>query len=473
MTLMVLWSCRLQIPSLWIVALLTGFAHVFLLRSLFDSKFIVSVDSFSTCCHRINYPRIKLSQIHSSNFYLRSSKPTRPLFQSQITADTKTDKKAKPTSKREKERGGSSSLVVDSSELFSSVSHLRGVGPTISSALQSMKIQSIADLIFHLPSGVIDRTHLFDSVRSAHESERSTVTLPLTVVRVEESFQQHNSSAASRPFIIHCIDAQRTPVKLVYFVYKPFVWLSTKAKLAQCNDKINVFGKLTAHPRKAGRLYEYEFYNPEFEPASLTTTTSVNYLNSITSTTLLPSTPNAHSFVKVEPDYKLNRNIKPKAFRKILFQGITSFEKECSDIFIRSAGCGGEDFNLALLTLLQKLKASIEKIHFPESESDSLAEGAPRKGLALIELTLLQLHLIMNQKRLERKTVAKRLQDEQESSLIPDVKSFTKYAMAGPLEWSSALRQSLPFEMTPGQKQATKEIFHDMSANFRMVRLVC
>ena len=92
-------------------------------------------------------------------------------------------------------------------KLFAPVSTLPGIGPRMAPLYAKLAGERVVDLIWHLPSGCIDRRHS-PAARDAKAGQ--VVTLTVTVLH-------HDKPAQSRrPYRIHCLDGD-TPVTLVYF----------------------------------------------------------------------------------------------------------------------------------------------------------------------------------------------------------------------------------------------------------------
>ena len=62
--------------------------------------------------------------------------------------------------------------------LFGAVTTLKGVGPKIAESLEKLGIRTIADLLWHLPSGIVDR-RFAPSVKSAPDGRIATFTLTI------------------------------------------------------------------------------------------------------------------------------------------------------------------------------------------------------------------------------------------------------------------------------------------------------
>jgi ATP-dependent DNA helicase RecG len=91
--------------------------------------------------------------------------------------------------------------------LFAEASVLKGVGPAVARGLSRLGLNRAADLLFHLPVGVIERFRL--SELSAAYVDR-IVTVELRVVG-------HDSGGPRSPSRVRCIDEGGNAVTLVYF----------------------------------------------------------------------------------------------------------------------------------------------------------------------------------------------------------------------------------------------------------------
>lgn len=114
--------------------------------------------------------------------------------------------------------------------LFAKLETLDGVGPKTKAAFARLRVESPRDLLFLLPSAVIDR-RLRETVQGAPVP--ATVTVEVTVIR------HHAASAPGRPDRVHVRDA-KTEFVLVYFRARGD-WL---AKLLPAGQRRIVSGKL-------------------------------------------------------------------------------------------------------------------------------------------------------------------------------------------------------------------------------------
>jgi hypothetical protein len=96
------------------------------------------------------------------------------------------------------------------SALLESTSTLKGVGPQTSASLSKLDINTVGDLLLHLPVGVIDRTK---TCRIGDAQEGDIVTLILKVVEVVENA----STFARGPQKVTCVDEHGDVVNLLYF----------------------------------------------------------------------------------------------------------------------------------------------------------------------------------------------------------------------------------------------------------------
>ncbi|WP_375381406.1 ATP-dependent DNA helicase RecG [uncultured Sphingomonas sp.] len=91
--------------------------------------------------------------------------------------------------------------------LFAEVTALKGVGPGLARPLERLGLARVVDLLFHLPSGWIDRIER-DELMMADAGR--TVSIVLTA-------QSHRSSAGRGPTRVQATDALGNYVSLVYF----------------------------------------------------------------------------------------------------------------------------------------------------------------------------------------------------------------------------------------------------------------
>ncbi|MGQ0559240.1 MAG: ATP-dependent DNA helicase RecG [Sphingosinicella sp.] len=91
--------------------------------------------------------------------------------------------------------------------LFAEVEVLKGVGPQLAKPLHRLGVTRVVDLLFHLPSGWIDRQSV----------ERLDPVLENRVITLEVAVREHRQGGARSPFRVAVDDAAGQPLTLVYF----------------------------------------------------------------------------------------------------------------------------------------------------------------------------------------------------------------------------------------------------------------
>ncbi|MEO0410602.1 MAG: ATP-dependent DNA helicase RecG [Pseudomonadota bacterium] len=95
--------------------------------------------------------------------------------------------------------------------LFADVAKLSGVGPNLKACLERLKITRVADLLWHLPSGVIDRRPI----------ETLETALVGSIVTIDVTIGMHEKAPSSKaPWRIFASDDLGRQLQLVYFSAK-------------------------------------------------------------------------------------------------------------------------------------------------------------------------------------------------------------------------------------------------------------
>jgi len=92
--------------------------------------------------------------------------------------------------------------------LFGAARGLKGVGPAVLKLLERLDLTRVCDLLFHLPSGFVERRRL-DDLSGARSDER--VILVVTVT------ERQAPRVPRSPWRVACEDAQGTPLVLTFF----------------------------------------------------------------------------------------------------------------------------------------------------------------------------------------------------------------------------------------------------------------
>ncbi len=92
--------------------------------------------------------------------------------------------------------------------LFAETEALKGVGPQLMKPLKKLGLTRVVDLLFHLPTGYVDRTRV---ARLDEEDVGRIITIPLTAVDYRQS------GGVKAPLRVHAADAGGDHVSLIYF----------------------------------------------------------------------------------------------------------------------------------------------------------------------------------------------------------------------------------------------------------------
>ena len=336
--------------------------------------------------------------------------------------------------------------------LLSDVSNIKGVGPKTLEQLQNLGLVSVADVLFHFPTDVLDRSH-FVSLSSANLGE--AITVKLTVRSSKKGFN-------SAPHVFGCCDVNNDFVEVKYFCgSKPYVadmrWFSLN-KLYKIDSHIIVSGKLGL----SNYSNELEIVNPDLEIWA-------------------HESPQSIADTLVTPIYRLTQGLTNNKLRSIIqscLQEVSLLSPNNAAILAKQQTTLQRQHPLPLTALSsdeyltrldwlpfefrteRKWPTFLEAlvcIHNPSSGSlDSIQHSSPsRTRMAFNELTALFLH----RSKKERITAI---------SSAPS----RDYSITGTGIYTNQLVQLLSFELTSCQKSALLEINHDMESEKRMKRLV-
>ncbi|MDR0554500.1 MAG: ATP-dependent DNA helicase RecG [Treponema sp.] len=170
------------------------------------------------------------------------------------------------------------------------------------------------------------------------------------------------------------------------------------------------------------------------------------------------------AFARIVPVYPLKTGLTQALLRRLaqraLNQYASSLEDEIPQALIRRD---------ALLSKSQALRA----IHFPVSQAEL---AAARKTLIYEELFYLE--IMVGQRALERRASERRPPRKREAASFvtaegaahPRQTSLAAVPALSPLQ--QRFIERLPFELTPGQREAVRDINRDMESSYPMARLI-
>jgi ATP-dependent DNA helicase RecG len=293
--------------------------------------------------------------------------------------------------------------------LFAPVGSLKGVGPRFARLLAKLAGESVADLLWHLPSGLIDR-RFTPTIAEAPSGRVATLT-----VRVDG----HLPPALPRhPYKVRCSDATGV-LELVYFHARAdyLERLLPVGALMVVSGKVEHFNELPqiAHP------------DAVFPAGAEAGAEGSEVLGA--------------GLEKIEPVYPLTGGLPPKTLRRALRAALDKapeLPEWLEPAWQRSQGWPG-------------WREALRAVHLPADEA-ALEPAAPaRRRLAYDELLANQLALALV--RLNQRRLAGR-------------------GIAGDGRLRRQVLAALPFRLTPGQERALAEIDADMAAERRMLRLL-
>ena len=294
------------------------------------------------------------------------------------------------------------------------VTYIKGVGPKVAYQLNKLGIYTAQDLIFYLPRKHIDYSSR-TLIKDLQEGQSTTV---FGYIKSVSAFNSKNNLSVVRVKIAD----ESGFIELGFFQAKGnrFTLERTKAQFP-VNAGIMVSGtvKLNNYDKKL------TFDKPSY---------------SIMTGEFLENSNSNLNLARIVPIYTVCENLNVKTLRKAIFNAIQLYKDSIKDIL--------PDYLKKKYNLLDK-KTAIEQIHFPENQE--LLEQA-RFSLIFEELFIIQL-----------KMVRLRNENNKHSALALTIK---------PDGLVQKFIDSLPFELTGGQKRAVNEILNDLNSDKPMARLL-
>lgn len=236
--------------------------------------------------------------------------------------------------------------------LFAEVTALPGIGPRLAKLVEKLAGPRVIDLIWHLPSGLIDRRYR-PHLAEAEVGRLVTLELLIGSTQVPRSKRQ--------PFRVTCFD-EGTAVDLVFFHADPG-WLG---KLLPEGSKRLVSGKLERYGQNL------QITHPDH---------------------VLPL-DEADSLPLVEPVYPMTAGLTPKALQKAIAGALERVPDDLPE---------WQDGPLLTQRDLPSFRNALNKAHAPEDEGALSPFAPPRQRLALDELLANQLALALVRRRQRRK----------------------------------------------------------------------
>jgi ATP-dependent DNA helicase RecG len=297
-------------------------------------------------------------------------------------------------------------------KLEDSVQYLKGIGPEKAKALNSVGIKTMEDLLYYIPRRYLDRSAILP-IGNLKAGTTATV-----IGRVEACGIKKTRYPRSPQFHVILRDSSGF-IRLVWF--NQWRWLKN---LFEENDLVVASGQV-------GIYGGFQMAHPEFEIISKKSEGDISEGNLIHTGRVIPLYPSTAELEKLWLDSRgFRRVLKP------LLDNIAGLVTETLPQKVIS------DSNLLFLP------QALRNIHFPE---DLQMVNPARSRLAFDELFYLELMLALRKKRIHRE---KGIAFQKPGNLV-----------------RSALKM-LPFELTPAQKKALREIASDMMSEDSMHRLL-
>ena len=295
------------------------------------------------------------------------------------------------------------------------VMYIKGVGPKVAYKFNKLGIFTAQDLMMYFPKKHIDYSSR-TLIRDLKEGQATTV---FGYIKSVSSFNTRNNLAVTKVIIAD----ESGKFELSFFNAKGNKYLleRMKAQFPQ-NAGIMVSGTVKRNN-----------YNNQL------TMDKPTY--SIMSGEFLENPDSNLNVARIVPIYTVCEGLSIKTLRKAIFNAIELYKNDIKNII--------PDFIRERLGILDK-KTAVEQIHFPKSME--LLEQA-RFSLIFEELFLIQLKLIRLRENTAKNTSSYALKVHKDGL----VQKFIN---------------SLPFELTSGQKQAVNEILNDMDSDTPMQRLL-
>jgi ATP-dependent DNA helicase RecG len=283
--------------------------------------------------------------------------------------------------------------------LFAPVTTLKGLGPKLRKLTEKLVGPHVADLLWHLPTGIIDRRF------APHVAEAPDGFIATLTVRVE----YHSAPANPRhPYKVRCSD-ETGQIDLTFF-HARGDWL---LKQLPVGDTVVVSGKV-------------EWFNGMPQMAH--------------PDHIVPADAKGE-FDPVEPVYPMTAGLASKVLRKAMASALSS-AKDLPE---------WQDAAWLARREWPTWRAALASVHNPRDDADLSALSPPRCRLAFDELLSNQLALAMireHQRKLSGRSVS------------------------GDRRLRERVTAALPFALTGAQAGALKEIYADMEADKRMLRLL-
>lgn len=295
------------------------------------------------------------------------------------------------------------------------VMYMKGVGPKIAYKLNKLGIYTAQDLIMYFPKKHIDYSSR-TLIRNLKEGENTTV---FGYIRSVSAFNTKNSLSVVKVSVTD----ESGRIELSFFQAKSNRFMLERIK--------------SQFPVNAGIMLSGKVKRNNFD--GKLTFDKPNY--SIMTGEFLEDKNSNLNLARIVPIYTVCEDLSIKVLRRAIFNAINTYKNEIDNVL--------PDYIREKYGILDK-KIAVEQIHFPESIE--LLEQA-RFSLIFEELFLIQLKLVR----------------------LREANSHNHSALALKIKEKGLVRKfidTLPFELTGGQKKAVNEILNDLNSDIPMARLL-
>ena len=295
------------------------------------------------------------------------------------------------------------------------VMYMKGVGPKIAYKLNKLGIYTAQDLIMYFPKKHIDYSSR-TLIRNLKEGENTTV---FGYIRSVSAFNTKNSLSVVKVSVTD----ESGRIELSFFQAKSNRFMLERIK--------------SQFPVNAGIMLSGKVKRNNFD--GKLTFDKPNY--SIMTGEFLEDKNSNLNLARIVPIYTVCEDLSIKVLRRAIFNAINTYKDEIENVL--------PDYIREKYGILDK-KVAVEQIHFPESIE--LLEQA-RFSLIFEELFLIQLKLVR----------------------LREANSHNHSALALKIKEKGLVKKfidTLPFELTGGQKKAVNEILNDLNSDIPMARLL-
>ena len=295
------------------------------------------------------------------------------------------------------------------------VMYVKGVGPKVAYKLNKLGIYTAQDLIMYFPKKHVD----YSSRTLIRDLQEGTTTTVFGYIKSVSAFNTKNNLSVVKVTIAD--ESGRFELNFFQSKSNRFMLERIKAQFPQ-NAGIMVSGTV--------KMNNYSHKLTIDKPTY-----------SIMTGEFLENSASNLNVARIVPIYTVCEDLSIKTLRRAIYNAIQLYKNDIINIV--------PDEIRERLGLLNK-KTAVEQIHFPES-MDMLEHA--RFSLIFEELFLVQLKLIRLRENTAKNTKSVALQIKKDGL----VQKFI---------------QSLPFELTKGQKDAVNEILNDLHSEAPMQRLL-